>query len=270
MRNLLLLLAVIFLLSPVCRSQIPESFPSVDKNDLPDAKISSERIFTGESLFGYIDGGAELYLEYGFVSAHISEINIMGGRYKTEIYRMEGPEEAFGIFSVSRFRCRSMPPVSVFCCQTRFQLMICSGSYYVSIINGSGNESDSIASLKIGEQIVRKIKEQSADLSVYLPGVARDTIRKHAILVKGRLGIMNGIPDLEDFFRNASRYTAVILPDNERTLLTIKFKSEEDLLAFTSLHKWNPENISAFPGTFTEGFTVNKLSDNTLLIKIPK
>jgi hypothetical protein len=268
MQKPFLLQAILIFLSTVCWSQIPESFPLPGKNDLPGAKISNERIFTGESLFGYIDGGAELFLEYGFVSAHISEISLMGGRYKTEIYRMEGPEEAFGIFSVSRFRCSSIPPVSDFSCMTRFQLMICSGSYYISIINSSGTPNDSIASLKIGEQMVRKIKGLSADLSAYMPWVAPDSIRKHAVLAKGRLGIMNGTPDLEDFFRNAPRYTAVILRKNESTLLSVKFKSHDDLLAFAALHKWNPEFISGLQRKFPDGVIVKKLNDNTLLIEI--
>jgi hypothetical protein len=270
MQKLLILQAFLFLLSPLCRSQIADSFPNIDKNDLPDAKISAQRIFTGESLFGYIDGGAELYLEYGFVNAHISEISIMGGKYKTEIYRMAGPEEAFGIFSVSRYRCRSMPPVSEFSCQTRFQLQICAGPYYISIINGSGYATDSLASLKIGDKIVKKITEPSANLSAYLPGTDADTIRKHAVLARGRLGIMNGAPDWEDFFRNGSGYTAVILPGNKSTLLSVKFKSQEDCLSFESLHKWNPEKLSALPVKYPDGVTVTKLADTSLLIEIPE
>jgi len=268
MRNFLLLQSFLFLLSPVCRSQMAESFPDVDKNDLPGAKISSERIFTGESLFGYIDGGAELYLEYGFINAHISEISIMGGKYKTEIYRMAGPDEAFGIFSVSRYRCRSMPPVSEFSCQTRYQLQICAGPYYISIINGSGNATDSLASLKIGEKIVKKITEPSADLSAYLPGTDSDTIRKRAVLAMGRIGIMNGAPDLEDFFRNAPEYTAVILPGNLSTLVSVKFKSQEDCLSFASLQKWNPEKLTALPAKQPDGLTVTKLTATCLLIEI--
>ena len=62
-----LLVSLILILGfPACFSQLPEDFPLVNKADLPEAKFSSSRTFNGTALFGYIDGGAELYLEYGF------------------------------------------------------------------------------------------------------------------------------------------------------------------------------------------------------------
>ena len=89
--------------------RISDSFPSIDESDLPDAGFEIPKTYTGASLFGYMNGGAELYLEYGFSGAWINEIHLTGGQYITEIYRMNGPEEAFGIFSVSRYRCKSTP-----------------------------------------------------------------------------------------------------------------------------------------------------------------
>jgi hypothetical protein len=267
-KHIFRLFCVIFI-SVNCYSQIPDSFPSIDKNDLPDGKFQPARTFTGTSLFGYIDGGAELYLEYGFSSAHVSEIGLMGGKYKTEIYRMTGPEEAFGIFSVSKYRCKSMPAISSFTCQTRYQLQICAGPFYISIINRSGSKTDSIASLRIGEAIIRKINEPTADLSSFLPGVSLDSIKSSAVLAKGKLGIMNGAPDWEDYFKDATGYCLMVLPGKEYTFLSVRFISHEDLRKFALLHNLELGKISTNKIKLSSGETVRKLSDNHILIEFP-
>jgi hypothetical protein len=59
--------------------------------------------YAGDELFDYINGGAEIYYEYGFSRVIVQD-------YKTpdehtlslEIYEMEDPESAFGIYSFKR------------------------------------------------------------------------------------------------------------------------------------------------------------------------
>jgi hypothetical protein len=270
MRNFIIYSALVLLLSVNCYSQLPEDFPSINKNDLPGAKFQPARTFNGASLFGYIDGGAELYLEYGFSSVWISEIGYMGGKYKAEIYKMNGQEEAFGIFSVSKYKCKSFPPVFTYTCQTRYQLQICSGQYYISIINGTGNKSDSTASIKIGEAIVHKITQPSFDLTSYFPGLPAESIKSSAILARGKLGLINGVPDWEEYFKGATGYTVVILPGQEKMVMSVKFKGLEETKRFVALHNWEMEKISSSPVKFSGGELVSELSENHLLIEIQK
>ncbi len=249
-------------------AQAPDYFPTVSESDLPGATFTAPRTYSNTSLFGYINGGAELYLEYGFSGARVNEITYMGGTYILEIYRMNGPEEAFGIFSVSRFQCKSIPSFALFGCQTAYQVQFCSGSFYVNIINNSGNRNDSIASLKIGEAIVKKIKEKPAQIDYYLPGTSPETINRHAILVKGQLGIMNGVQELSEYFGELSGYTAVILQEEGQTHLSIRFNDKEKLEAFASLHSWKPDDLSPGSVILPTGDTITRISENHLLIKI--
>ncbi len=251
-----------------CTAQAPGYFPSISENDLPGATFKTPRTYSNTSLFGYINGGAELYLEYGFSGAWVNEIAYMGGTYILEIYRMNGPEEAFGIFSVSRFQCKSIPSIALFACHTAYQLQLCSGSFYVNIINNSGNRNDSIASLKIGEAVVGKIKEKSAQIDYFLPGVSPETINRHAILVKGQLGIMNGVQELSEYFGELSGYTAVILQDEGKTHLSIRFNDKEKLEAFASLHSWKPDDLSAGSVILPAGDTITRISENHVMINI--
>jgi hypothetical protein len=255
--------SVILILSfQVCFSQLPEDFPLIIKADLPGAKFLSSRNYIGAALLGYIDGGAELYLEYGFLVASVTEVNFKDGKYKTEIYKMKGAEEAFGIFSVSKYRCQDMPSLSKFTCRTRFQLQICKGSYYISIINKTGTQSDSIASLRIGKIITDKIKDEEIDLSGYLKNIPSEILQTKCLLIKGRLGIVNGSPDLEDYFQGITGYTAVILKGDENKIISVKFNSNESYQKFLELHNWEEENLES-------ARIVKKIAGCHLLIELP-
>lgn len=256
----LFLLFLLFLLPVVSFSQLPENFPVIDKTDLPGAKFSSPRIFNSSALFGYINGGAELYLEYGFSTVSVTEIEFMQGKYKTEIYKMTGSEEAFGIFSVSKYRCLDMPALTEFTCRTKYQLQICKGPYYISIINGTGSKSDSIASVTIGKILAGKITDEDADLTGYLPGISGEVIQSECILAKGKLGIMNGSPDHEDFFQGITGYTAVIV-NSEKAVISVRFGNDLSYKQFLELHKLKDETIEA------DG-RIKKIASNHLLIEL--
>jgi len=259
-KKLIFPLLLLFLIPFVSFSQLPDDFPVVTSADLPGAKFSTPRIFNSSALFGYINGGAELYLEYGFSTVSVTEIEYLQGKYKTEIYKMNGPEEAFGIFSVSKYRCLDMPALAEFTCRTKYQLQICKGPYYISIINGTGSKSDSIASVTIGKVLADKIRDEELDLKGYLPGVPREVIKLKSILAKGKLGIMNGSPDHEDFFKGIAGYTAVIVK-SEKTIISVKFVNDSSYQKFLDLHKLKDETIEA------DG-RIEKIAANHLLIKM--
>jgi len=251
---------LLFLLPAVSFSQLPENFPVINETDLPGAKFSSPRIYNSSALFGYINGGAELYLEYGFSTVSVTEIEYLQGKYKTEIYKMNGPEEAFGIFSVSKYRCLDMPALAEFTCRTKYQLQICKGPYYISIINSTGSKSDSIASVTIGKILTGKIRDEELDLKGYLPGIPREVIQSKCILAKGKLGIMNGSPDHEDFFQGMTGYTAVIVK-SEKAIISVKFVDDSSYNRFLDLNKLKDETIEA------DG-RVRKIASNHLLIEM--
>jgi hypothetical protein len=160
-----------------------------------------------------------------------------------------------------------MPALSAFTCRTKYQLQICKGPYYISIINRKGALSDSIASIRIGKVITDKIKEEEIDFSGYLPGIQDGLLKTRSFLAKGRLGIVNGDPDLEDYFKGTEKYTAVIVKGDTGTILSVKFKNFESLAEFASRHNWNPDDFSATGSGVPSGETVKKLADNHLYIE---
>ena len=268
MNRCLLVLLISAAVIKVGYPQVPAGFPVIGKTDLPEAKFSPSRTFSGTSLFGYIDGGAELYLEYGFSDAVVTEISNRDGKYKTEIYKMTGPEEAFGIFSVSKYRCLSMPDLAKYSCRTRYQLQFCKGPYYISIINGTGTSSDSAAMMQLGKIISGKITDRDFDLTGFLPGISTDYRLQNSILAKGRLGIVNGSPDLEDFFMGVSGYTTVVATNSGKIIISVRFNNNAQFKKFLELHHWDNPELSLNESRQSSGGNIRRIAENHLLIEM--
>ena len=205
---------VLTIFAAFCTAQIPEGFPAIRDGEVEGAQIVRTRTFSGSALYGYMNGGAELYHEYGFTDAVITELTTGTGKYKVEIFRMNNQESAFGIFSVSRFKCISPASFWKYTCHAKYQLQICRGCYYISIINSNGSISDSITSLEIGNLIAEKIDDDDFDFTAYLPETDNNIFQgENIFLAKGRLGLGNGVPDLEDYFCGVENYTLVAVKD---------------------------------------------------------
>jgi hypothetical protein len=67
------------------------------------AKDGEPQEFEGEELYTYIDGGAEIYQEYGFARVVVQDYKTAGGKsVSLEIFEMTSPAAAFGMFSFKR------------------------------------------------------------------------------------------------------------------------------------------------------------------------
>ncbi len=77
---------------------------------------------------------------------------------------------------------------------------------------------------------------------------------------------MNGSPDLEDFFSGIEGYTAVILNQKEKRIISVKFDSEETQNSFLKLHKWDSKLLTGDTEIMPGGEQVKKLEGNHLYI----
>lgn len=244
-----------------------QPLPVIDKNDFSGIKSFTSRTYNGESLYGYIDGGADLYLEYGFSGVTVSEFVLDNSRFKVEVYRMKGPEEAYGIYSVSKFRCRNRPGFTQYTCQNRYQLQVCAGQYYLNIINSNGSSADSAISVTIGEKLVGKASLKPPQINDSFSPADQTLPSGEPFLVKGRLGAMNAVPELENYFKDADGLTAMIFPGEKSWLLLIRFNSPEQLIKYCSMMGWkNPDNSA----TLFNSISVSRKSDLLLSVEIPR
>ena len=65
-------------------------------------RVAEPRTFVGDSLWEYIDGGAEIYHSYGFVDVSTAEYKAAAVEIVADVYRFATPEEAYGLYSYMR------------------------------------------------------------------------------------------------------------------------------------------------------------------------
>ena len=178
----------------------------LEDGDLPDAKITRNKTFDGNALWGYMNGGADVYLEYGFKGIRVQEFIIGDEKVKAEIYLMDGPESAFGIYSLKTFRCITSDTAHTPDCLNTYQYQAAKGPVYISVINESGSPQAMASTFKIGKAILDKINAPQFSIPAFRD-VEQDNFKKSQVkMIKGPLGLQNVVPKWIGLFDNSVAY----------------------------------------------------------------
>ncbi len=96
---------ITFLLSVISMTQsMANIFPILPDSVNGWVGGNIQRFTDNNNLYDYIDGGAELYISYGYISAISRRYTGPGQQEVTvEIFDMGDPENAFGVFSHTRY-----------------------------------------------------------------------------------------------------------------------------------------------------------------------
>ena len=62
---------------------------SISCLDAQEMTVKRERVFTGTGLYGYMNGGAEQFLEYGVTKLTARDLEYNGEEYALEIYECQ-------------------------------------------------------------------------------------------------------------------------------------------------------------------------------------
>ena len=132
------------------------------------------REFTRNGLYGHIDGGSELFLEFGFIDLRLQKYQASSGNdeISLETYRMESPEAALGIYLM---KCGTETPVPGLADQVRhtgdrYQITLLKGCYFITVNNFSGNSVYLPVMLEMAHQTLVQIPDvKPADLFALLP-----------------------------------------------------------------------------------------------------
>ena len=104
-------------------------------------KDGDHQSFEGEDLFIYIDGGAEIYFEYGFRRVIVQDYrNDAGSRLSLEIFEMQFPESAYGMFTFKSSPRGEAVILGDECRLAEYYLNLRKGRYLVTI---TGLDQDS-------------------------------------------------------------------------------------------------------------------------------
>ena len=234
MRNSLSALkAVFFFLTAVLTAMTAEAQVDFQEiSSLGGIEVKDAREFTALSLYGYIDGGAELYMEYGFEKLSVFDVTDSVAEVRVEIYRMKDSYAAFGIFSVSRFRCNGGPKLTRHLCRSAYQLQFCKGPFYVSIINDGGTDEEHTLSDNVTRWLLAHMEGEPFEVFDFIPAGISEEKMKSAVLVRGPLGIYNGIPSASELLNEASGYSALITEEDSVSVASVIFKNDSLAGAF--------------------------------------
>ena len=174
--------AVVIALAAAVSATVPAPHPPAGWNSVakPDA-------YSASNLYGYIDGGAELFLEVGFEDLHVYKLTRGSQELGVDMYRMSSPESALAIYLA---KCAPETPVAGLGFRNsgdRFQLGILRGRYFILINNFEGDESLVAAMKRVALDLAKQISSSPHPVPVPLPehGLVAGSVR----LVRGPFGL---------------------------------------------------------------------------------
>ena len=104
-----------------------------------EPEIKRERVFMGAGLYGFMNGAADQFLEYGCKSLVNRDINYKGEAFTVDIYEMPAREDAYGIYSMHVYRCQHADSLGSIDCFSPYQLQAVVDNLYISIVFHSGS-----------------------------------------------------------------------------------------------------------------------------------
>ena len=150
-------------------------------------KEGRSQIYKGKKLFDYINGGAELFYEYGFEQACVQRYQTPPGEVTVEIYQMDLPVNAYGIYTFDTQG--EHPPIGQDATYERGLVTFWRGRYFVRIFSAKEDLKETV--LVLGRAIAQKIPEEGErpDILASLPsrGVAGDSL----LYFRGRIALNN-------------------------------------------------------------------------------
>jgi hypothetical protein len=151
------------------------------------AKDGQVRLYDGQRLFDYMDGGAELYYEYGFERACVQRYAAPQGGITAEIYQMDTSGHAYGIYTFDSQG--EHPAIGQDTTYAQGQLVFWKGRFFVRAFSDKEGLKEPL--LALGRTIAEKIPREGErpDILGLLPPqwVAKDSL----IYFRGQLALNN-------------------------------------------------------------------------------
>lgn len=167
--------------------------------------VKRERKFTGSALYGFMNGGSDLYLEYGFKELKAIEVVYKGEEYSVEIYLMPTPEDAFGIYSLHTFSSVVTDTIGRFDCHSKNQLQTVVGSNYMSIVYENSCNGVKQGAVELLRRYTQNMDRTPVTIPELVTGIAppESGVLKY---LRGPLAIMNSFGELENIVSGIDKY----------------------------------------------------------------
>lgn len=205
-------------------------FPAFLSAQAPEVK--REREFTGPGLYGYMNGGAEQFLEYGVSHLITRDLVYKGEAFTIDIYDMPTSEDAFGIYSLHIFKCSRADAGGCIDCMSPYQLQAISGKQYISVVFPSGSE----AARSKADEVIRLYVPMDGKEKPQIPDEMGITApySGHLKLLRGPISMSGASTSLSRLLKDTG-YTGIWFTSGKRSegykaFICLKNKEEADKL----------------------------------------
>jgi hypothetical protein len=206
-------------------------------DNFPGATVGKPDTYNLETLQTYNEG-AGLFIDFGFKSLMVQEIVWEAAKIKVEIYQMNTPEAAFGIYSLSVIKCLQRDTLIAFDCNEIYQYQAAYGNLYISITSETGSGTARAMYLPVASAIMQKNAQQILELPVPFNQPLLKKGRKNLVYIQGLTGLQNSLYPWQELFLGVrfSMYAIFLAnPDSEIYFARIRFETPDDLSRFLEL-----------------------------------
>ena len=191
---ILLFISHAFAKEPTAGQGISHLVPTAE--DLPQWRTSGEpRHVIGDDLYELINGGAEIYHEYGFKQAISQKYeNNNQKSFNLEIYEMQNAAAAYGAYTFKTSTQGKKIPVGTEGFFEEYFLNFWKGPYVVTLIGFDSEQETLDVILLAAQKVDEKIKTENAkpEMINLLPEVLEDQLKSNGIkYLKGNLAVFN-------------------------------------------------------------------------------
>jgi len=147
----------------------PELIPDVKLEELPPQSLDGwssvkSNIYTPENLYEYIDGEAEAFLAFDFRSLLSTTYSRNGsGEIAVDIYDMESPKNAFGIYSSLRYGDLNYVDIGNQGFIAEGELNFWKGRFFVKVIDFNPTDGSAEMIPRFGKFIASKIPDPTTE-----------------------------------------------------------------------------------------------------------
>jgi hypothetical protein len=118
--------------------------------------------FTRQDLYGYIDGGAELFFEFGFSDLLVQRYRCGNREVSLELYQMTGPDAGLAVYWAKRGRETLVPGIQEPHTGGEYQITVLKGRYFVQANNQSGEAENLPVMIKLLQWLLPRLPAESA------------------------------------------------------------------------------------------------------------
>jgi hypothetical protein len=125
-------------------------------------KAGPLRMFTGQDLFNQIDGGAELFLEFGFARLRLQAYAQDKAELTLNAYEMESAASALGVYLMKMGRETPFREVAARNSSEVAQMTIIKGRYFVQVDNLADVPASKAEAVALANAFLAGVAEESA------------------------------------------------------------------------------------------------------------